>query len=152
MTYLSLNKHLGNSNSHQTFEMLTCFAAASSSLPSPTTTYVHFLPNRDTIRSKQLSFPATKYPITNTSQLHFTTLPCHSVIDWWFDCFIPSSKIFHLNVDLLEHGHVVLMMLISESIFCSVFIFQYSYSKSQKELLMLVPDKNSTTIIHYCGF
>ena len=35
----------------------TCLEAASSSRPSPTTTYVHFRPKRDTIRSKQLSFP-----------------------------------------------------------------------------------------------
>ena len=36
---------------------LTFFAADSSSLPSPTTTYVHFRPKRETILSKQLSLP-----------------------------------------------------------------------------------------------
>ena len=35
----------------------TCLAAVSSSRPSPTTTYVHLRPKRDTIRSKQLSLP-----------------------------------------------------------------------------------------------
>ena len=43
------------------FASVTCLDAASSSRPSPTTTYVHFRPNRDTIRSKQLSLPAKDY-------------------------------------------------------------------------------------------
>ena len=47
------------------FASVTCLDAASSSRPSPTTTYVHFRPNRDTIRSKQLSLPAMVQKLTN---------------------------------------------------------------------------------------
>jgi hypothetical protein len=48
--------------------VFTWLAACSSSLPSPTTTYVTLVPKRDTIRSKQLSFPGDKH-MASTSVL-----------------------------------------------------------------------------------
>ena len=45
---------------HERKLKFTCFAANSSSRPSPITTYVTFFPKRETILSKQLSFPARK--------------------------------------------------------------------------------------------
>lgn len=48
---------------------LTALAAASSSCPSPITTYVHLRPNLAIILSKQLSFPKTK---ENTIIVNFT--------------------------------------------------------------------------------
>lgn len=55
---------------------VTCFAAASSSWPSPTTTYVHFLPNLETILSKQLSLPVNIEDLITLSYLKKIIIVC----------------------------------------------------------------------------
>lgn len=51
------NIHIQSSNWYSIQDDCTCLLAISSSLPSPTTTYVHFFPNRFEILSKHVSFP-----------------------------------------------------------------------------------------------
>lgn len=50
---------------HCRITQITCFAAVSSSCPSPMTTYVHLRPNLDTILSKQLSLPGNHENLYN---------------------------------------------------------------------------------------